>query len=122
MNIEDLRAYCLSLPAATEDFPFDNVTLTFRVCGKIFAILSLDGSDWFGLKCDPDYAIELREHYSEIAPAYHMNKRHWNQVLISGSLTDDFLRSLVRHSYAQVVRRLPRRSVALYPAITTVCQ
>ena len=63
MNVEEIRAYCLSKPGATEDFPFDETTLVFRVEHKIFACIGLDNVDWFCLKCDPDYAIELRERY-----------------------------------------------------------
>lgn len=66
MDIEQIRAYCLSKPHATEDFPFDETTLVFRVMNKIFASIGLDNVDWFCLKCDPEYAIELREHYTGI--------------------------------------------------------
>ena len=67
MDIEQIRAYCLSKPHATEDFPFDETTLVFRVMNKIFASIGLDDVDWFCLKCDPEYAIELREHYAGMA-------------------------------------------------------
>lgn len=117
MNIEDVRDYSLSLPMATEDFPFDDVTLVFRVMGKIFVLLSLDASGFFAVKCDPDYAIELRERHSEIQPAFHMNKRHWNQIDLTGSLPDDLIRSLISHSYDQVVKKLPRRLTAQHPEI-----
>ena len=76
MNIETIREYCLSLPAATEDFPFDETTLVFRVSGKIFAMIDLENTEWFVLKCDPEYAIELREEHQEITGAWHMNKKH----------------------------------------------
>lgn len=66
MNIEEIRAYCLSKPQATEDFPFDETTLVFRVKNKIFACIGLDNPDWFCMKCDPDYAIELRDRYPAI--------------------------------------------------------
>ena len=79
MNIEEIREYCLSLPMSTEDMPFDDEHLVLRVCGKIFACIALDRPDYFVLKCDPDYAIELRDSYSEIEPAWHWNKRHWNK-------------------------------------------
>ena len=109
MNIEDVREYCLSLPMATEDFPFDDTTLVFRIMNKIFGLLSLDGSMYFEVKCEPEYAIELRERYHDIQPAYHMNKRHWNQINLSGALSDDFIQSLIRHSYDQVAKKLTRR-------------
>ena len=80
MNVETVRDYCLSLPEVTEDFPFDETTLVFRIRGKIFAMIDLENTQWFVLKCEPELAIELRERYAEIAPAWHMNKRHWNQI------------------------------------------
>lgn len=120
MNVEEVREYCLSLPLATEDFPFDNTTLVFRVLGKIFALLSLDGSDWFALKCAPDYAIELREEHPEISGAFHLNKKYWNQVNIEGNLPDSFIQSLIRHSYSQVVKKFPKRVARENPIICSV--
>lgn len=107
MNIESVRDYCLSLPLATEDLPFDETTLAFRVCGRIFAMVDLEDTTWFVLKCQPDYAIDLRERYAEITPAWHMNKRHWNQLNLFGQLSDELICSLIRHSYAEVVKKLP---------------
>ena len=112
MNIESVRNYCLSLPVTTEDFPFDETTLAFRVLGKIFAIIDLEDTEWFVLKCDPDYALELRESHAEITPAYHMNKRHWNQLNLFGTLSDELVQSLIRHSYSLVVSKLPKRLTA----------
>ena len=79
MDIESAREYCLALPQTTEDFPFDETTLVFRIGGKIFAMMDLENTEWFVLKCQPEYAIELRERHPEIVPAWHMNKKHWNQ-------------------------------------------
>ena len=109
MNIESLREYCLSLPQVTEDFPFDETTLVFRIGGKIFAMLDLERTEWFVLKCNPDYAIELRDRHPEIAPAWHMNKKHWNQLNIFGSLPDALVQSLIRHSYYEVIKKMPRK-------------
>lgn len=106
MNAESIRDYCLSLPLATEDFPFDETTLAFRVLGKIFAMIDLDDTEWFVLKCNPDYAVELRDKYPEIKGAWHMNKKHWNQIILSGGLQDDLIQKLIRHSYAEVVRKI----------------
>lgn len=75
MDIESIRGYCLSKPMATEDFPFDDDVLAFRVMNKIFACISLKNPDWFCLKCNPDYAIELRERYPSISGAWHWNKK-----------------------------------------------
>lgn len=109
MNIESTREYCLSLPQVTEDFPFDETTLVFRVGGKIFAMIDLEDTTWFVLKCEPDYALDLRERHPEIAPAWHMNKKHWNQINLFGTLPDSLIQSLVRHSYNEVVKKMPKR-------------
>jgi predicted DNA-binding protein (MmcQ/YjbR family) len=108
MNIESVREYCLSLPHATEDFPFDETTLAFRIGGRIFAMIDLERTEWFVLKCNPDMAIELREKYAEISPAWHMNKRHWNQINLFGYLSEELICSLIRHSYSLVVQKLPK--------------
>lgn len=120
MNVEEIREYCLSLPLATEDFPFDESVLAFRVLGKIFAMIDLEDTKWFVLKCNPEYALTLREEHPEIAPAWHMNKRYWNQIDLYGGLSDDFIRSLVRHSYSEVVKKIPRRTLAEHTEITAV--
>lgn len=120
MNVESLREYCLSLPLATEDFPFDETTLVFRVVGKIFAMLDLERLDVVSLKCNPDYALQLREEHPEISGAWHMNKKYWNQVNLSGHLEDELVQGLVRHSYAEVVKKLTRKERAEHEEITTV--
>lgn len=109
MNIESIRDYCLSLPSTDEHFPFDETTLVFRVAGKIFASVALDNPDWLVVKCDAEYTIELREKYSEIEGAWHWNKKYWNQVRLTGTLSDDMIVSLINHSYEQVVKKLPKR-------------
>ena len=120
MNVESLREYCLSLPLATEDFPFDETTLVFRVVGKIFAMLDLERPDVVSLKCNPDYALQLREEHPEISGAWHMNKKYWNQGNLSGHLEDELVQGLVRHSYAEVVKKLTRKERAEHEEITTV--
>lgn len=120
MNIESIRAYCLTLPLSTEDFPFDETTLAFRIGGRIFAMIDLERTEWFVLKCQPDYAIELRDRHPEITGAWHMNKKHWNQLNLYGTLTDNLVKSLIRHSYNEVVKKIPRRTreelhIALIP-------
>ncbi len=109
MNIESIREYCLSLPNTSEDMPFGDEYLVIRVCGKIFACIGFARPDYFVLKCDPAYAIELRESHSEIEPAWHWNKKYWNQLSLQGSLTDDMIKSLIHHSYGQVVGKLPKK-------------
>jgi predicted DNA-binding protein (MmcQ/YjbR family) len=109
MNPESLRHYCLSLPATTEDFPFDEQTLVFKVQGKMFALTDVDDFASINLKCDPERAAELREQYDSIRPGYHMNKKHWNTVLLDGSLPDALIKELILHSYQLVVAGLPKK-------------
>ncbi len=120
MNIETVREYCLSLPLATEDFPFDETTLVFRVCGKIFAMIDLENTEWFVLKCDPEYAVELRDEFPEISGAYHMNKRLWNQLNLFGNLSNSKIQGLIRHSYSEVVKKLPKKVKTEFLEITTI--
>lgn len=120
MDIESVREYCLSLPLATEDTAFGEEILLFRVCRKIFGCLILDGGDYFALKCDPEYALELRDRYVEIEPAWHWNKKYWNQLMLNGNLGDDLVKSLIRHSYSEVVKKLPKYIKTEHPEITEV--
>jgi len=110
MNIEDLRTYCLSKAHTTEGFPFDANTLVFKVANKMFAVTGLERlPPQINLKCDPEYALELREQYSEIVPGWHMNKNHWNTVEYSAGLSDKFLKELIDHSYNLVVESLTKK-------------
>lgn len=109
MNIEEVRDYCLSLPHTTEDFPFDETTLAFRIEGKIFAMIDLENTQWFVLKCEPEYAIELREKYPGISGAWHMNKKYWNQLNLFGTLHNELIKNLICHSYNEVIKKLPHK-------------
>ena len=110
MNIEWLREYCLSLPHATEDFPFDERTLAFRVAGKIFLLTDVEEPWEFNAKCDPERAVELRERYPDaVRPGYHMNKTHWNTVRIDMGLDDALVLDLIRHSYDLIRSSLPAK-------------
>lgn len=120
MNIEQIREYCLSLPMATEDFPFDETTLVFRIMGRIFVLTDLEVNEWISLKCDPEYTQELRAKHHEIEAAWHMNKKYWNQVNYQSLLDDELIKRLIRHSYQQVVRKLPKSVKAQAPAITEI--
>ncbi len=120
MDIETIREYCLSLPMTSEDMAFGEDYLLLRVCDRIFACIGLVHTDYLVLKCDPDYATELREIHPDIEPAWHWNKKYWNQHRLSGNLRDDFIRSLIRHSYAEVVRKLPKRIRTENPEITEI--
>lgn len=109
MHIEEFRDLCLSFKEVTEHFPFDENTLVFKVAGKMFALADVDEFESINLKCDPEWAIQLREMHPEIKPGYHMNKKHWNTVLVLGDLDDEFLTELVRHSYQKVVESMPKK-------------
>ena len=122
MDIELFREYCLSLPLVTEDMAFGPECLLFRVCNKIFACLNLEGQDNIAVKSDPDYALELRERYPQIEPAWHWNKRFWNQLPLNGGVQPETIKGLVRHSYSEVVKSLPRKIKNENPEICTVFQ
>jgi len=108
MDVESFRKYCLSKPGATEDMPFGEDVLVFKVGGKMFAVAPLDEVPaTANLKCDPDLALELRDRYEQVRPGYHMNKKHWNTVEIDSGIPDAELRNMIDHSYELVVQRLP---------------
>lgn len=109
MHIEEYRDYCLSLPATTEEFPFDDKVLVFKVCGKMFALTNIDTFQSINLKCDPDYALELREQYPAVKEGYHMSKKHWNSVDMDNSISDKLLHDWIKHSYDCVVKGLPKK-------------
>ena len=110
MNIEQLRAYCISKKGVTESFPFDEHTLVFKVMGKMFALVALERvPSQVNLKCDPERALTLREEYDGIIiPGYHMSKKHWNTLYLD-QLPPLFLKELIDHSYNLVVSKLPKR-------------
>ncbi len=103
MNIEEIRDYALAKPGSEESLPFGNDTLVFKVNGKIFLLMGLDAKPiQFNVKCDPDRAIELREQHACIIPGYHMNKKHWNSVIVDGSLSNKELKEQIDHSYTLI--------------------
>ena len=109
MHLEELRDYCMAKPGVTEGFPFGGDVLVFKVMGKMFALVNIETLPTsVNLKCDPERAIELREHYQAVEPGYHMNKQHWNTVALQADLPPGELRALVDHSYALVVQRLKK--------------
>lgn len=110
MDLETFRLYCLAKKGVEETFPFDEVTLVFKVMGKMFALTGLDSEIFsVNLKCDPDWAVELRETHEEIQPGWHMNKSHWNTVTFDGELEEALLRKLIDHSYDLIVASLPKK-------------
>lgn len=109
MNIEEYRNYCLAKPGSTEEFPFDENVLVFKVMGKMYAATDVAAFESINLKCDPEYAIELREKYSGVIPGYHMSKKHWNTVMTDGSVSDQNIYQWINDSYDLVVAKLPKK-------------
>jgi predicted DNA-binding protein (MmcQ/YjbR family) len=110
VHTESLREYCLSKKHATEEFPFGDSTLVYKVKGKIFLITSLNSTPLqFNVKCDPDKAIDLREEYDCVKPGYHMNKKHWNTIVADGCMTDKLMKEQIDHSYELIVSSLPAK-------------
>lgn len=106
MNIEEIREYAISKPDVEEGFPFGEEVLVFKVKGKIFLLMGLDNDPLqFNVKCDPARAIELREQYECVIPGYHMSKKHWNTVIIDGTLKNKQLKEMIDHSYSLVAKR-----------------
>ncbi len=113
METDTFREYCLKKPGATEDTPFGDDHLVFKVGGKMFALVGLDDvPPTANLKCDPDRALELRDRYEQVRPGYHMNKKHWNTVEIAAGIPDAEIRKMIDHSYELVVQGLPKAARA----------
>jgi len=109
MHIEAFREYCLSKKGVEETFPFDEVTLVFKVMGKMFALTGLERDEFtVNLKCDPEWSETLRESYPAIQPGYHMSKKHWNTVSFEDDLEHKLLLQLIDHSYDLVVAKLKK--------------
>ena len=110
MNIETIRDYCLSKKGTIESFPFDDDTLVFKVGGKIFACISISRPDCLVLKCDAERAIELREQCSYIEPAWHFNKKYWNQIWFFMA-SEAIVKELIDHSYSEVLKKLTKKQL-----------
>ncbi|KPU44392.1 hypothetical protein OXPF_20110 [Oxobacter pfennigii] len=110
MDFEKLKIYCLSKKGAYEDFPFDSSTLTFRVSGKMFALTDIDKMPMYvNLKCDPYLSIFLREEHEGVTPGYHMNKKHWNTVILDGGIPDEKICWMIDMSYELVLKGLSKK-------------
>lgn len=108
MNIESFRACCLAKKGVTEEFPFNESTLVFKVIGKMFALTNIDHFEFINLKGDPELNVQLRERYPSVLPGYHMDKRHWNSILMDGSVPDKLVRQWIDQSYDLVVGSLTK--------------
>jgi len=108
VNIESYRAYCLNKKGVTEEFPFGEEILVFKVMGKMFALTDVENFASINLKCDPEEGAALREQYASVQPGYHMNKKHWNRVLMDGSLSDKLVKGWIDRSYELVIQTLTK--------------
>lgn len=105
-----LEKLCAGFPGSRQEFPFDEGTSVFKVAGKVFALTPLSAKPLrVSLKCDPDLAVALRAAHPAITAGYHLNKRHWNTVVVDGSVPDELVREMIEDSYDLVVARLPKR-------------
>ncbi len=109
MDTSAFRDYCLAKPGATEGTPFGEDTIVFKIGGKMFALAALDEIPAaVNLKCDPDLALDLRDRYEQVRPGYHMNKKHWNTVVLDGVIPDTEIERMIDHSFKLVREGLPR--------------
>jgi predicted DNA-binding protein (MmcQ/YjbR family) len=109
MTLDSFRSYCLSFQGVTEETPFDNVTLVFKVMGKMFALADMDIFESITLKCNPDKAIELREQYDSVNEGYHMHKKYWNTITVNSDMADKEILTWIKHSYDLIVASLPKK-------------
>jgi len=121
MDIENIRKICLSKKGVTESFPFDETTLVFKVMNKIFCLLNLDYPHTINLKCDPERAVMLREEYEDIIPGWHMNKKHWNTLQLTGTLKNSLVEELIEHSYNLVAAKLNKTDKEELKKLTRIC-
>lgn len=122
MDIETIHNYCMSKPLATEDSAFGDDCLLLRVYNRIFAFLDFEKPNLVVLKCDPDYAITLRDEYQGIAGAFHWNKKYWNEVHFDADVPDDLIYRLVDHSLSEVLKKLPKRTRTEYAQLLEAAQ
>lgn len=113
MYLEEVRDYCLMKQEATEGFPFDEDTLVFKVAGKMFLLASLEKNS-ITLKFDPETAVALRERYSNVVSAFHMNKKYWNSISLDNALPHKLIFEWIDHSYEQVIMKLPKKDQARF--------
>lgn len=108
MTLEEFRTYCLSLPSVTEEFPFDQETVVFKLHNKMFALANITSFEFFSVKCDPDDSLAIRNTYQEVFPGYHLNKRHWISVPAAANIPEELKRSWITDSYELIRSKLPR--------------
>ncbi len=110
MNLENIREYCIAKLGVEETTPFGPDTIVYKVIGKAFLITGFENNPvQFNVKCDPEKAIDLRERYNFVLPGYHMNKKHWNTIVVDGSVSIQLLKEWIDHSYQLVIESLPKK-------------
>ena len=110
MTRDEARSLCVAKPGAVETYPFGDETTVYKVGGKMFALMPRNADPpHVSLKCDPEWSQVLREAYPAVVPGYHLNKKHWNTIVVDGTVRDDELAELIEHSYQLVVESLPQR-------------
>jgi predicted DNA-binding protein (MmcQ/YjbR family) len=109
--LEHVIAYCLGMKGAIKEYPFGSDPMVIKFEGKIFALIST-ASNSISLKCDPAIAENLREQYEAVIPGYHLNKKHWNTIILDGSMQSEEVNSMILHSYELVFASLPKKTRA----------
>ena len=109
MDLEKIRRFCLKKKGVSESLPFDEETPVYKVMGKMFLLSNLTPPVSINIKCDPEFAVELREKYDAVTPGFHMNKLHWNTVTLDGSIPDKYIYEWIDLSYELIVRGLPKK-------------
>lgn len=115
MNIEEARDFCLSIKGAVEETPFDDVTLVYKVMGKMFALIPLDAEEpLVAVKCDPELVPDLRARFAAVEPARHFNKTYWNQIHLDSDMPDAQIQTWIEHSVEEVLKKLPAKASQAY--------
>jgi predicted DNA-binding protein (MmcQ/YjbR family) len=117
VNIESYRSYCLAKKGVTEEFPFGEEALVFKVMGKMFALTDVSEFSSVNLKVEPEKGAEIREQYPSVQPGYHMNKKHWITVLMDGSIPDRLFKQWIDNSYELVVSGLTKKQKSALESI-----
>lgn len=111
MNLEEIKKYCLQKKGASISFPFDDVTMVIKICSKMFALIAINDDPLrINLKCDPFIAQGLRERYSAVIPGYHMNKKHWNTVIMNNTIPENIIKGMIDDSYDLVFLNLSKKN------------
>jgi len=109
MNVEEVLDYCMAKAYTTQEFPFNETVMVMKVAGKMYLLTDLEGDYRLALKCEPEKAVELREEFPAVEPAFHMNKSNWNSVRMDGSIPNDLIRAWIDESYRLVVKGFTKK-------------